>query len=74
MDARWQAEALRRDYVAAMAVHARALALYASGQHFQAQPLLERVLRVGRSVLGADHPDTPAWYDNLARTLLAKGR
>jgi tetratricopeptide (TPR) repeat protein len=84
VDARWQAEALRRvlrhgpedrnAYVRSLALQRQAKALVARALYREARPLLEEVLAVQRRVLGAGHPDTAYAYGDLAYNLNRRGR
>jgi tetratricopeptide (TPR) repeat protein len=84
VNARWQAEAMRRvlrvpeavqrDYAAALRLQRQANALWAKGQYRQTQPLLEDVLHVRRQALDEEHPIVAASYNNLATILHYLGR
>ena len=53
----------------------RANQLYARGQYAEAaHPLSRKTLSIRRDILGEDHPDTAASYNNLAETLRAQGK
>ena len=53
---------------------ARARQLYARGQYAEAALLFQESLSIRRDILGEDHPDTAASYNNLAVTLDAQGK
>jgi len=52
----------------------RATQLYARGQYAEATHLFQETLTIRRDILGEDHPDTAASYNNLAETLRAQGK
>jgi CHAT domain-containing protein/tetratricopeptide (TPR) repeat protein len=84
VDARWQAEAVRRilkqdaatrqEMAAVPALARRAREQESAAHHRQAQSALEKILALRRKVLGDDHPDTAAAYNDLAYNLDAQGR
>jgi tetratricopeptide (TPR) repeat protein len=84
VDARLVVEALQRvrsatkqeqqSYARALALKVEAFALYARGRYRDAQLLLEQVLAIHRTVLGAEHPDTASCYNNVAASLDAQGK
>src|SRR5262249_50216544 len=47
--------------------------LTGQGKYVQAQPLYDKALAIRRRVLGEEHPDTAASYNDLARNLQAQG-
>jgi tetratricopeptide (TPR) repeat protein/CHAT domain-containing protein len=83
-NARFTAEALRlalrsskKDqdgYAASLDWQRRAVSLVQKGRHREALPLLEQVRDIYRKVLGEEHPDTAASYNNVALCLNAQGR
>jgi CHAT domain-containing protein/tetratricopeptide (TPR) repeat protein len=84
LDARFAAEALRRatrrgkevqeEYVTSFGLQLKADALVQGWRYREAQALLERVQAIRGKVLGEEHPDTAAAFNNVAYTLKAQGR
>jgi CHAT domain-containing protein/tetratricopeptide (TPR) repeat protein len=64
----------RQEYAGVFALMAQANALQQKARYSEAQPLLEKVLALNRKVLGEEHPDTAASYNNLAVNLHAQGK
>ncbi|PUB72155.1 MAG: hypothetical protein DBP03_18505 [gamma proteobacterium symbiont of Ctena orbiculata] len=48
--------------------------LSAIGRYKEAEPLVRKTLEINQRVLGEDHPDTAASYNNLAYNLKTQGR
>jgi CHAT domain-containing protein/Flp pilus assembly protein TadD len=84
VDARWQAEALRRvlrqgkeaetEFGRIIVLLREAEGLERRGRHRQAQPVREKLVVLYRQLLGEEHPDTARAYNNLAAILQAQGR
>ncbi len=84
MDAEWRLKTLRLvapmphadrvAYRSATTMTEQAGPLVAQGKYAQAQPLLEKALKIRRRLLTDDHPDTATSYNNLAYNLAAQGK
>jgi tetratricopeptide (TPR) repeat protein len=84
VNARWQAEAVRRVLKQDAATRKEAARLPAltrqaeqeweRGHHGAAQALLDQALAILRKALGEDHPDTAACMNDLATALYGQGR
>jgi tetratricopeptide (TPR) repeat protein len=69
-----QGKAARQEYAASFTWQRQADALAGRGRHREAQPLYEKALAIRRKVLGEEHPNTVASYNNLAFNLNAQVR
>jgi hypothetical protein len=84
VDARMEVEVLRRvlrqseqgqkDYARSLELHRQGIELLNRGRYREAQPLLENVLALHRSILGEEHPHTAASCSNLALNQNAQGK
>jgi tetratricopeptide (TPR) repeat protein len=84
IDARWQAEALRRvvrlgkegqeDFSRSVTLLHRAGTHYTNRRYREAQVLFEEVLALRRKVLGEEHPEMALSYHYVAATLRDQGR
>jgi hypothetical protein len=69
-----QGKEIRAEYAGSFRLQDQAVLLWRQGRYREAQPLLEKVLAIWRKVLGEEHPDTAAGYNNVAYNLNAQGK
>jgi tetratricopeptide (TPR) repeat protein len=84
VNAKYAAEAVRKvsrtgkedraEYAHSFSDQREGTALVGRGRYREAQPLFEKVLAIRRELLGEQHPDTAASYNNVAFNLNAQGR